>query len=114
MCHVDDVEEEMRDEWDKRFSSSALMGWKRAKLLNIAQYVTILLNITENLHTDITVQDEIQLFQSVDIEHRQDVSIGRNHHFIPGPKEPFTIHLGFGVTIIRSSILCKWVRGLHQ
>ena len=90
----------MRDEWDKRFSSSALMGWKRAKLLNIAQYVTILLNITENLHRDITVQDGIQLFQSGNIEHGQDVSIGWNYHFVPGPKEPFTIHFGFGVIII--------------
>ena len=52
----------------------ALMGWKRPILLNIAQYVVILLNITENLHRDITVQDGIQLFQSGDIEREQDVS----------------------------------------
>ena len=76
------------------------MGWKRPILLNIAQYVVILLNITENLHRDITVQDGIQLFQSGDIEHGQDVSIGRNYYSLPGPKEPFTIHLGFGVIII--------------
>ena len=45
-----------------------------------------ILNITENLHSNITVQDGIQLFQSGDIEHGQDVSIGRNYHFVLGPK----------------------------
>ena len=75
----------------------ALTGWKRAILLKIAQYVTILLNIAESLHRDITVPDGIQLFQIGDIEHGQDVLIGRNYPFVPGPKEPFTIYLGFGV-----------------
>ena len=41
---------------------------KRRILLNIAQFVTTLLNITD-LHKDITVQDGIQFFQSGDIEH---------------------------------------------
>ena len=39
----------------------------------VEQYVTILRNITGNLHRDITVQDGIQLLQSGDIEHGQDV-----------------------------------------
>ena len=39
-------------------------------------------------------------FQSGNIEPGQDVSIGRNYHLVPGPKEPFTKHLGLGVIII--------------
>ena len=80
---------------------------KRPILPNIAQYVTILLYITETLHSNITVQDGIQLFQSGDIEHGQDVSIGRNYHFVSGSKEPFTIHLGFGAIKMKRTILCR-------
>ena len=72
-------------------------GQYYSKLPNMLQYNPIL---QKNLHGDmIVVQDEVQLFQSGDIEHGQDVSIGRNYHLVPGPKEPFTIHLGFRVII---------------
>ena len=81
----------------------ALMGWKRD---NITQKCTLCYNITQ-YHRRLTegynspsLQDRIQLFQSADIEHGQDVLIDWNHHFVPGAKEPFTwnftIHLGFG------------------
>ena len=79
--------------WDapKMRRSCALESWRNRLQLRSQQ-------------RDITVQDGIQLFQSGestgDIEHRQDVSIGRNRHFVPGPKDPFTIHLGFGLIII--------------
>ena len=45
MCHVDDVEEEMREGWDKRFSS-VLDGLKKDQyysiLYNMLQYYAIL------------------------------------------------------------------------
>ena len=75
----------------------ALMGWKTGILLKITQYVTIDVILQKYLHGDNTAQNKFQLFHSGGIEHGQDVSIGWNQHFVPGPKEPFTIHLAFGV-----------------
>ena len=71
--HIDDVEQEMRYQWDKRFSSVLWLALKETILHNITQYYRKV-----NLHIDITVQDEIQQFHRGDIEHRQDISIGWN------------------------------------
>ena len=72
----------------------------------ITQYVSIMLQYCFILKKKLTtVQDQIQvhptIFYGGDIEHghiRQDVSKywNRDHHFVPGPKEPITIHLGPG------------------
>ena len=103
MMKRNDEKEEMRDEWDKCFSSM-LDGLKKDEYYlifhNMLQYYSIL---HKNLHRGITsVHDGMMKSSSsrvVIFQHGQDVSIGRNYHFIPSPKEPFTIHLGFRVII---------------
>ena len=80
-------------------------------LHNMLQYYTIL----QETYIEI-LQSKMESSSSrvVIFQHGQAVLIGRNYHFVPGPKEPFTIPLGFGVIIIKSTILCQWVRGLRH
>ena len=57
VCHVDDVEEEMSDQWNNRFSRIALMGW----LHSITEKYTYILIIILILQSKMKVSSSIMV-----------------------------------------------------